>query len=470
MIRLVLSLAICILLIHAPAHAVESRGVALVVGNSEYQHANPLQNPKNDAEAVAATFERLGLTVVKGIDLTRLHFEELIRTFAREARGAPVAIFFYAGHGLQVDGRNYLVPIDAKISDETDLEFETVRLETVLGQMEREQRTNLVFLDACRDNPLARNLARSMGTRSTAVGSGLARVESGVGTMISFATQPGNVALDGEGKHSPFADALLAHIETPGLDVELMMRRVRRDVMDATNERQVPWSNSSLTGGFVFKEAGETTTTAAVVPPDTVSPSVTGPIAVSPGRDASAGTLPEATPTGAAPSDDAQAATTAPKPSEPIVTAAVAPDMVTTSAEPEAAASSEPVGPELARRIQSALNRLGCDAGQVDGVWGGQSRAALKRLDEHVATLQVAALAPSAELLRKLEALDGRLCPVVCAATEELKDGACVRKSCPAGQSLSSKGICYTPRKTTSRPGGKSSGGCFTFNGQRFCN
>ena len=113
--------------------------------------------------------------------------------------------------------------------------------------MEREVKTNLVFLDACRDNPLARNLARSMGTRSMSVGRGLARVDSGIGTLIAFATEPGNVALDGVGNNSPFTTALLNHIETPGLDIAQLLRRVRRDVMSSTDERQVPWNNSSLT-------------------------------------------------------------------------------------------------------------------------------------------------------------------------------------------------------------------------------
>ena len=177
----------------------------------------------------------------------------MLRDFGRRLEGADAGLFFYAGHGLQVDGGNYLVPVDAQLSSELDLEFEATDLNVVLRIMERASATNLVFLDACLDNPLAQNLARSMGaTRSMAVGRGLARVESGVGTLITYATQPGNVALDGDGLHSPFTEALVEHIEAPGIDVALMLRRVRQSVLDATDGQQVPWGHSSLTGEFYF--------------------------------------------------------------------------------------------------------------------------------------------------------------------------------------------------------------------------
>ncbi len=235
-------------------HASTTKRVALVIGNSAYEHAPVLKNPKNDAEAISAVLKRLGFDVVTGIDLAHLDFARIVSQFRKKLKGADVGLFFYAGHGLQVDGSNYFVPIDAVLDDETSLDFETVPLRLILKLMERSTKTNLVFLDACRDNPLARNLARSMGTRSTAIGTGLARVESGLGTLITFATQPGNVALDGDGVNSPFATGMLKHMETPGLDVALVMRRVREEVIKATSGSQVPWSNSSLTGSFKFKD------------------------------------------------------------------------------------------------------------------------------------------------------------------------------------------------------------------------
>jgi len=134
-------------------------------------------------------------------------FDAKVRDFAAALQGATVGVLFYAGHGLQVGGQNYLVPVDTKAETAAALDFQMVRLDLLQRTMEREAQTNIVFLDACRDNPLARNLARTMGTRSTEVGRGLAAAESGVGTLISFSTQPGNVALDGTGRNSPYAAA-----------------------------------------------------------------------------------------------------------------------------------------------------------------------------------------------------------------------------------------------------------------------
>lgn len=257
---------VCFLAIGLAHPAEAAKRVALVIGNSAYEHAAPLENPKNDAVALAGVLERLGFTVVIGVDLKRAAFEKTVRKFSKALRGADVGLFFYAGHGLQVKGQNYLAPIDAALDDEADLDFEAMPVRTVLKQMERQTKTNLVILDACRNNPLARNLARSMGTRSAGIGRGLARVKSGIGTMIAFATEPGNVALDGDGTNSPFTTALLQHIETPGLDVAQLMRRVRKDVIAKTSGRQVPWNNSSLTGDFFFAGKGTVTAQPATTP------------------------------------------------------------------------------------------------------------------------------------------------------------------------------------------------------------
>ncbi|MBL4786234.1 MAG: caspase family protein [Cohaesibacteraceae bacterium] len=232
--------------------------VALVIGNSAYKHVSELKNPSRDANAMAATLATLDFDVVHGIDLTRIGFIDKIREFSKKTRGADVALFFYAGHGLQVGGRNYLAPIDARIEDENDLDFEAIPLSSIMGAMERETRINLVFLDACRDNPMAKSLARNMGTRSAAVGKGLAPIDSGSGTLIGYATQPGNVALDGTGQNSPFTTSLLKHITTPNLDVAQLMRRVRKDVKAVTNGRQIPWTNESLTDDFAFLQSPTT--------------------------------------------------------------------------------------------------------------------------------------------------------------------------------------------------------------------
>jgi hypothetical protein len=245
--------ALCATLPVATAFA-EHR-VALVVGNAAYRHAPELKNPINDAVGMAASLEQHGFKVIKGLDLDKAGMDRAVRDFAAALSGADVGLFFYAGHGLQVAGSNYLVPVDAQLASAAALDFETVRLELVQRSMEREAATNLLFLDACRDNPLARNLARGMGTRSAEIGRGLAAAESGVGTLISFSTQPGNVALDGAGGNSPFAAALLKAVGTPGEDLSSLLIRVRNDVMAATGNRQVPWEHSALRARFYFVPA-----------------------------------------------------------------------------------------------------------------------------------------------------------------------------------------------------------------------
>ena len=251
-LRSLLVLAAAMLI--SPAAALAQKRVALVIGNSAYLNAPVLANPANDAGDMAAILKGLGLTVVLGLDLDKAGFDRTLRDFAKQLEDADTGLLFYAGHGIQVAGQNYLVPVDAKLARERDLDFETVRLDFVLKQMEieREGKTNIVFLDACRDNPLARNLARSMGTRSANIGAGLAQVQTGVGTFISYSTQPGNVALDGAGRNSPFTTALKARVTEPGRNLTAIMIDVRRDVLSATSGRQVPWDHSALTGEFFF--------------------------------------------------------------------------------------------------------------------------------------------------------------------------------------------------------------------------
>ena len=230
----------------------QGKRVALVIGNSEYKHTLRLENPKNGATDMAAMLKKLSFTVIEGRDLDKAAMDSNIRDFAVALGDAQTGLFFYAGHGLQVGGQNYLVPIDAKLTTASAIDFEMVRLDLVQRSMERETSTNIIIMDACRDNPLARNLARALGTRSTQIGRGFAPVESGEGTLISYSTQPGNVALDGKGRNSPFAAALLKNVPTPGDDLATILINVRNDVMRETDRRQVPWENSAMTAKFYF--------------------------------------------------------------------------------------------------------------------------------------------------------------------------------------------------------------------------
>ena len=255
MLRLFLSVVVSVAMFTLPtSDSVAGRRVALVIGNSSYKFTSTLENPKNDATDVSNAFKAFGFEVFEGVDLDKGAMERLMRDYAGALSGAEVGLFFYAGHGLQVNGVNYLVPIDAQLLTPASLDFELVRLELIQRTMERETATNILFLDACRNNPLARNLARSLGTRSTEIGRGLATVEAGQGTLISFSTQPGNVALDGTGRNSPFAGALVKHIARPGDDLSSILIKVRTDVMEATRRNQVPWEHSSLTSQFYFSD------------------------------------------------------------------------------------------------------------------------------------------------------------------------------------------------------------------------
>ncbi len=245
----------------------QAKRVALVIGNGAYEHAVSLPNPRNDALDIAAALRVFGFEVHEGLDLDEAEFSRKVRDFVIAARDADAALFYYAGHGLQVEGRNYLVPVDARLADEADLRFEALELADIADLMERASPVSLIFLDACRDNPLAHGLARSLGaSRSTSVGRGLARVNGGVGTLIAYATQPGNVAADGSGRNSPFTAALLEHLATPGLEVNQLLNRVRQTVVAVTDHQQIPWTHSSLTGDFYMSTVGYGTAPADATP------------------------------------------------------------------------------------------------------------------------------------------------------------------------------------------------------------
>lgn len=247
-------LAVVLGLMAPGALAQPDQRVALVVGNGVYREVPRLPNPARDAGDVAEALRGLGFRVQLLRDATRPALEAALQRFARDAAGAEVAAFFFAGHGIEVRGENHLVPVEAKLADVADVDFEAVALPAVLRAMQGAQ-ARLVFLDACRDNPFAPRMRGLSGSRSLA--RGLARVEAAdLGTLIAFATAPGTVAADGSGSNSPFTAALKRHLGEPGLDVRQVMTRVRRSVVEATDGRQVPWDNSSLVTDIVLRPAG----------------------------------------------------------------------------------------------------------------------------------------------------------------------------------------------------------------------
>ncbi len=291
MCRLIVA-GLIFLFLTASALAASDR-VALVIGNGGYFNTTPLPNPPNDATDMGKLLAEMGFDVIVGIDLDRRAMEDKIRAFGDRLGTAKFAVFFYAGHGMQIAGRNYLVPIDSRLRRPGDLTLDTLELRTVLDEMESGQRVNLIFLDACRDNPLAQHFASSFGNgRSMAIGQGLAAVQTAVGTMISYSTEPDSVARDGVGRNSPFTAALLRHFRDPGADVSVIVRSVRKDVLAATGGQQLPWDHSSLTdaviltplGGDIPQVALPMAKPAPAEPPAPAVPSIapTAPIAAKP--------------------------------------------------------------------------------------------------------------------------------------------------------------------------------------------
>jgi hypothetical protein len=246
---LIIALSVVGMLVSANAAKADKR-VAFVVGNGAYKNVTPLPNPPIDAKSMAGVLRNAGFDVVEGINLTRDKMTERLLEFGKKTQGADVAVFFYAGHGIAVDGTNYLLPVDADIKSEMDVKLgSAINVDLSLDQTMNDAKVKLVFLDACRDNPFAAKLRSLKSTRSIAVQTGLAEMKSGEGTLIAFATGPGQTALDGqEGANSPFTRALMANITQPGVEIQQAMTQVRAQVNEETNKGQLPWGHTNLTG------------------------------------------------------------------------------------------------------------------------------------------------------------------------------------------------------------------------------
>ncbi|MFT4116932.1 caspase family protein [Bradyrhizobium sp.] len=245
----------------SPAPTALGKRMALIIGNGAYAHVKPLPNPPNDARAVAKSLRDIGFIVSEGVDLDRAAMQKVTRDFLRQAARAQVAVVYYAGHGVQVDGRNYLIPVDVELKPGASMTEAMIDMDTIMSGLDDQIRTNILIFDACRNNPMAHQAAASGTNRGIDGASGLAAPTSlgvgatlGAGTLIAFATAPGQVALDGEGANSPFSAALSRHLGTPGLEVQQMLTRVRAEVVSATKNKQVPWSNSSLLGEVYLAE------------------------------------------------------------------------------------------------------------------------------------------------------------------------------------------------------------------------
>ena len=225
--------------------------VALVIGNAAYDEA-PLKNPVNDARAMSAALRHLGFEVISMEEANHKQMQSAVVEFAERLSAGDTGLFYYAGHGIQVEGGNYLIPIDAQIKSEVTARFEAMAVEDILDVMERAgNKLNFVILDACRNNPFERKLRGQSR--------GLAAMDAAAGTLIAYATAPGSVAADGDGANGLYTESLLSALAIPGLKAEEVFKQVRIEVLQSSHGLQIPWESSSLTGEFIFNIQGNTT-------------------------------------------------------------------------------------------------------------------------------------------------------------------------------------------------------------------
>lgn len=408
-----LTVLLSVALAPAAAWAEVGKRYALVIGNSAYGNAEPLPNASQDAAQMAQTLSELRFEVFAGFNLSRLSFERIINDFGQQVKkaGADTALIFYAGHGFELEGVNRLVPIDAKLNDPSAITAETFALDDIIASIQSPDRQTIIFLDACRNNPLAATLGEKYANR------GLAQVRTGTNTFIAFATQPGNVSYEGSGNNSPFTEALLTNIAKPNMSLSDIMIAVRTDVSTRTIDRQVPWDQSSLRTQFYFN------------PVDVQLASSNAGAGGATGKGSGQGSgmtqsrsgsiqadMPKAgsdtdrtgITIGSAGAPSTTVAAVEPSQAQVLKPARAQTAAVTTLA-PEPELDPEMEAEELIKPLQSELRGIGCYRGQIDGDWGPLSQAAVKQYYQKKG-LEQQSLDPTAELLAAVEQESGQVC------------------------------------------------------------
>jgi uncharacterized caspase-like protein len=484
------------------ADAQVERRVALVIGNSAYQHSAPLENPTNDAQDLADALGRLGFEVILAKDLDKRGMEQSFSRFARLAQDADVAMFYYAGHALQYGGENFLVPIDATLQDEFSVEFEMARVTDVMNSLQRARGVKVLVLDACRNNPLAEQLARRATNREFFASRGLARIEHPTGMIVAYATQAGQVADDGRGRNSPFTSALIKRIEEPGVEIAQIFRRVAVDVNSLTKGQQVPDLSMSLLGEVYLSQPQEPKLNAEYDAWQKIAASndrsefehFIANFPSSPFSDVAkerihnleskrmqqeSAALALRTATDQATHDvdrdkdrleqttqveiakdqavreqiRQQATSTAPKDTSVEQTQKSTQSVQTektSSVQLESTVKPDPVGPsnpatpassDLAKFITHELRRVGCYRGLDTDNWQAGPKLGLEQY-LRATKLNVSAREPSPQILEILKLQSGRICSPSCRIGETLANGQCVAKTCPAEMTLSASGKC----------------------------
>jgi hypothetical protein len=447
---------------------------ALVVGNGDYEHAQALPNAARDATRIAEELAALRFQVFDGTNLTKAQFERLVKEFRSASADADTVVFYYAGHGFQLNGVNHLVPVDATMRDRSLIDSETVVVDSILASIHGSNHQTLVFLDACRNNPLPPDL------RDEGSGEGLAQLNTGDdGIFIAFATQPGNTSRDGAGLHSPFTGALLRHISKPGQSVHDLMINVRNDVTEATLGKQRPWDQSSLRAQFHFNPGPSPVIAVASLGVDEINENAFGDSASR--ATTSLGSLEDGKePTfvirpprpairvqpseilrlqpayeeivGAEQSDTAQDNTS----SSDTKYAAVDPIRPNALAVPNHSTASEMIGVrELTGEIQRHLNRLGCSVGAADGVWGPATTRGALAFNRNSAA-SIGTEGPSVQSLDLLKRQDGSIC-LSCGRGTVERNGVCVAVAAPPSPDTTKQRV-RTPvqpkRQAAERKGG----------------
>jgi uncharacterized caspase-like protein len=503
--------------------------VALVVGNSNYKSTAALANPTNDANDVAQALTSLGFKVLLSLDADKRGLDRAIEQFARSAQGANAALFYYAGHGMQFQGRNYLVPVDAELRDQISVRYELTAIDDVKEALQNSGGVEILILDSCRDNPLAEHLVRSLRERSRDLPDlrGLAPIDHASGMIVVYATQANDVAEDGNGRNSPFSEALLRELKEPGLEVETMFRRVQEDVVKATGGRQTPEVTMSFVPQYTLnqnetdetiwagvRDSGDVAALRAFVEryPDSVHVAdAKALLAALQAQETSPTALTELTAKLEAAeaerrrleqelakhqTDNAsvaqneslkgdvetlkaeisrlqqQVAETA-KQKPQVVAPTATPTPLPT---PTVVAATEVI--DLAQ-VRAELRRIGCYAGgDID--WSApEMRAGVAKYAQY-ANLGAPPATPTVALLEDLRRRAAGFCPPQCSARETLVGGRCVAKTCAPNAFLTASGVCAPkPRPNVAavrvappavaHPKPAPVQNCFVYNGKQFC-
>jgi uncharacterized caspase-like protein len=483
--------------------AFAEKRVALVIGNSAYQNVPKLSNPVNDAAAVADMLKAAGFdSVDTKLNLPVNEVRKALRDFGNKSRDADVAIVYYAGHGIELDGVNYLIPVDASLQTDADVLDETVSLDRVLFAVEPAKQLRLIVLDACRDNPFAKTMKRTVSSRG--IGRGLAKVEPTTpNTMIAFAAKAGSTASDGD-KNSPFAAALVEYLPRPGLDLRKAFGFVRDDVLKNTNNEQEPYVYGSLGGNDVALVPAKPTAPAAPDNPQNdirrdyelalhlgtldgwnaflsqyptgfYSNLAKGELNKIAAEEARAAATEKArlaeqekarlAAEGAKQAELAKAVAAAKQAEDARIAAekakqveaekAAAAEQARVAAEtlaaetkqqlaalpPPAAGPGEENKVDVPRALQAELRRLGCNTGAVDGNWNAASQNALDLFNKY-AGMKLNVKTASADALDVLKGKTGRVCPLVCDRGFQADGDRCVKITCRAGYQLNDDGTC----------------------------